>query len=134
MSKSSIRVLIVDDMPAMRTILRDMIEQLGFTDLSEAEDGDLAWQQVQDRDAQSQFGLIISDWNMPGMSGMDLLRAVRSYAPTRELPFLMITGEGDQDHLAEAFSPGITDYVVKPFDVEQLRMKLEGLNGLDLKV
>ncbi len=127
----SIRVLIVDDMPAMRAILRDMLEQIGFRDIVDAEDGDSAWQLVKQETAagSNSFGLVISDWNMPGMSGVDLLRSMRSFGTTRELPFLMITGEGDHDHLAEAMNAGATDFVVKPFNVEQLAEKIESFFG-----
>jgi two-component system, chemotaxis family, chemotaxis protein CheY len=127
---SGLRVLIVDDMPAMRTILRDMLEQLGARAIIEAEDADTAWEMLQQNtraDDAEPFGLVISDWNMPGMTGMDLLRSLRSYTPTRAVPFLMITGEGDLDHLSEAWSMGVADYVVKPFDLAQLKEKLLNL-------
>lgn len=127
---SGLRVLIVDDMPAMRTILRDMLEQLGARSIVEAEDADTAWEMVQQTtrtDTEEAYGLVISDWNMPGMTGIDLLRSLRSYTPTRALPFLMITGEGDLDHLSEAWNMGVADYVVKPFDLAQLKEKLLAL-------
>src|SRR5262249_27245551 len=73
------------------------------------------------------FGLVISDWNMPGMTGVDLLRTMRSFGNTRELPFLMITGE--DEHLAEAMNAGATDFVVKPFNVEQLSEKIGSFFG-----
>lgn len=128
-TRAAIRTMIVDDMPAMRTILRDMLEQLGFKEILEAEDGDAAWQQIKADAAASDraFGLVISDWNMPGMSGVELLRLMRSFDATSELPFLMITGEGDRDHISEAVNAGATDFVIKPFNVEQLSEKIDGL-------
>ena len=125
----ALRILIVDDMPAMRVILKDMLQQLGFKRIAEAEDGELAWQLIQQAASHPQkaFGLVISDWNMPGLSGVELLRSVRSTTATRELPFFMVTGVGDQTHLAEAVNAGVTDYVVKPFNLQQLGEKIGNL-------
>lgn len=113
----------------MRVILKDMLMQLGFKRISEAEDGELAWQLVQQAapHPQNAFGLIISDWNMPGLSGVELLRAIRASSLTRELPFFMVTGQGGQAHVADAVSAGVTDYVVKPFNLQQLGEKISGL-------
>ncbi len=122
MSRSP-RILIVDDMPAVRMILRNMLETAGYSDLLEAEDGEQAWELLKssvDATGVSGVQLIVSDWNMPGMTGIELLRAVRSEASLRHLPFLIITAEGDGSHLDEASAAGVTDYVVKPFGAEQL--------------
>jgi two-component system chemotaxis response regulator CheY len=125
----STRVLLVDDMPAMRTLVRGMLEQIGFRDIVEAEDGDIAWQLIQREAVQGKvsFGLVVSDWNMPNMTGVDLLRALRSSNLTREVPFLMITGEGDRDHFIEAFNAGVSDFIVKPFDATHLSEKISDL-------
>jgi two-component system chemotaxis response regulator CheY len=122
----SLRILLVDDMPAMRSILRGFLHELGFNQVTEAEDGDLAWQTIQQASGQPNeaFGLIIADWNMPGLSGVDLLRAVRNFAPTRDLPFLMITAQGSDSRINEATRAGVTRYIVKPFDSNQLREKI----------
>ena len=124
---SQLRFLIVDDMPAMRSIVRNMLEELGFARIEDAEDGETAWQLIRQSvaDPEQAFGFVISDWNMPGMSGVDLLRAVRAFPHTRELPFLMVTAEGDQSHVNEALRAGVTDYVVKPFNSTQLREKID---------
>jgi two-component system chemotaxis response regulator CheY len=124
---ANLRILVVDDMPAVRSILRGMLEELGFERIVEAEDGEMAWQLVREAATSGgqEFGLVIADWNMPGMSGADLLRAIRSFAPTRALPFFMVTAEGNRAHLAEAFHAGVTDYVVKPFSGRQLGDKIE---------
>ena len=122
----SLRILVVDDMPAMRSIVRNMLEELGFKRVAEAEDGEMAWQLIQQAaiSPQKAFGMVISDWNMPGLSGVELLRAIRSSSHSREMPFFMVTAEGDRDHLAEAASAGVTDYVVKPFNAAQLAEKI----------
>lgn len=127
--ETNIKVLIVDDMPAMRTIVRDMLEQIGFKDLTEAEDGDSAWRQVQDaaESGSGGFGLIVSDWVMPSMTGVELLRMVRNYSESQDIPFLMITGERDPEQFSEAESAGATDYIVKPFNASQLKGKLQEL-------
>jgi two-component system chemotaxis response regulator CheY len=122
------RVLIVDDMPAMRSIVRNMLEEAGFKNIDEAEDGEMAWHLLRQsvNDSERPFSLVIADWNMPGsMSGVDLLRAIRALPHTRNLPFFMVTGQRDEKHLSEAMRAGVTGYVVKPFTAEQLREKLE---------
>ncbi len=122
---SSLKVLVVDDMPAMRSILRNMLEEIGFGRVVEAEDGEHAWFLIrQAAGEEGEIGLVIADWNMPGMSGVDLLRAVRSFQQTRDLPFFMVTGEGDRGHVSEAIRAGATDYVVKPFSAHQLGEKI----------
>jgi two-component system, chemotaxis family, chemotaxis protein CheY len=121
-----LRILIVDDMPAVRSILKNMLLELGFQRIEEAESGDSAWELVRDaaRNATDAYGLLIADWNMPGMSGVELLRAIRSFAPSRDLPFIIVTAQGGSDHLTEAVRAGVTDYLVKPFNGEQLGQKL----------
>ncbi len=122
MSRSP-RILIVDDMPAVRMILRNMLETAGYSDLVEAEDGEQAWDLLKnsvDAGGVPTVRLIVSDWNMPGMTGIELLRAVRSDPSLRHLPFLIITAEGDGSHLDEASAAGVTDYVVKPFGADHL--------------
>ena len=126
---SRVRILVVDDMPAVRLILRNMLEQAGLTNVAEAEDGETAWQIVRDSVGLEgqEIALVISDWNMPGMSGMELLRAVRSGARTRELPFLMLTAQGDRAHLDEALHGGVAEYVVKPLGPGVLAEKVTKL-------
>ena len=125
----SIKILLVDDMPAMRSILRGMLEELGFRNVTEAEDGDLAWRLLQNTMGREkkEFGLVIADWQMPGMSGVDLLRAVRFSPHSRELPFFMVTSRGDEAHVREARQAGVTDYLVKPFTSEHLAEKIRPL-------
>ena len=127
---ASIRILIVDDMPAVRMILRNALEEAGYRNVIEAEDGELAWQLIRSSigaSAGEAIKLVVCDWNMPGMTGIDLLRAVRASAHTRALPFLMVTGEGDRAHFEEAGIAGVTDYVVKPFSSAMLGQKIKAL-------
>lgn len=126
-----IKILIVDDMPAMRSIVRNMLEELGYRNVAEAEDGELAWEMLRDAagEAGQGFDLVISDWQMPRMSGVDLLRTLRSFAPTRTLPFLMVTAKGDQVNVSEAARAGVTEYVVKPFNAAQLGEKISQVFG-----
>jgi two-component system, chemotaxis family, chemotaxis protein CheY len=124
----ALRILLIDDMPAMRSVVRSMLVEQGFANITETEDGELAWRLIQDAAmSESAFGLIISDWQMPGMTGVDLLRAVRSSSFARELPFFLITAKGDEPHVREALQAGVTDYIVKPFTGEQLAEKVRGL-------
>ena len=122
----ALRILIVDDMPAVRLILRNMLENAGYRDVTEAEDGDFAWELIRatvEGDG-SPFDLVISDWTMPRMTGVDLLRAMRGSAHTRDIPVLIVTAQGDQAHVSEAMDAGATDYVVKPFSAQSLADKI----------
>lgn len=128
----NLRILVVDDMPAMRSIVRNMLLEIGFTRIVEAEDADQAWERIRfaiapGGDPEGAFGLVVSDWNMPGMSGAELLRAVRGLSQTRDLAFLMVTAERSPDHLSEATHAGVTDYVIKPFNLGHLREKIDGI-------
>lgn len=120
-------ILFVDDVPSMRTLLRGMLQNLGYSQLVEADDGVAAWE-ILKRSANAsegktdgvRIGLVIADWNMPGMSGAELLRAIRSSVFFSELPFVMVTAKNDQYHLNQAENLGVNDYVVKPFQAQQL--------------
>jgi two-component system chemotaxis response regulator CheY len=127
-SFEQLRVLVADDMPAMRMILRDMLEQMGIVNIEEAEDGEMAWEIVQagvlSDDRASRVDLIIADWNMPIMSGADLLRSVRGFAATRDLPVLICTSNSAARFISEAVAHQVSDYVVKPFSLEDLKAKI----------
>jgi two-component system chemotaxis response regulator CheY len=127
----NLRILLVDDMPAVRSLVRAMLADVGLTRIEEAEDGETAWLMVQRSatHAKGPFQLVIADWNMPGMSGADLLRAVRGSNLTQEIAFFIITAQGDEAHLREALQAGVTDYVVKPFTGEQLIEKIRASFG-----
>jgi two-component system chemotaxis response regulator CheY len=120
------RVLIVDDMMTMRKLVGKICKEIGFTDLIEAADGALAWQALQD--AKPPVGLIISDWNMPNATGLDLARRVRGDTRFKNLPFMMVTAEAEQHQVVEALKAGIDNYVVKPFTAAILTEKLEAIH------
>lgn len=117
----SIKVLVVDDMSTMRRIVKNVLRQIGFSDIVEAENGQDALTKLK----AGGFGLVVSDWNMPVMQGIELLRAVRADAELKTLSFLMVTAEAQKENLIEAVQAGVSNYVVKPFTAEVLQGKLE---------
>lgn len=121
MIDTSIKVLVVDDMSTMRRIVKNVLKQIGFSNLVEAENGQDALNKLKVGD----IGLIVSDWNMPVMRGIELLRAVRADAELKHLPFLMVTAEAQKENIIEAVQAGVSNYVVKPFTAEALQGKLE---------
>ena len=118
---TSIKVLIVDDFATMRRILKNILKQLGFKNLVEADDGTTAWEVLE---GQS-IDLIISDWNMPKMNGLELLKKVRASDTYKTAPFLMVTAEAQKQNVIEAVQAGVSNYVVKPFTAEAISDKLE---------
>ena len=123
MFDSKTRVLVVDDMMTMRKIISKNMKELGFTDLSEASDGIKAWESI--TTASLQIGLVISDWNMPNCSGLDLLKRIRADSRFKTLPFLMVTAEAELHQIQEAVKSGVDNYVIKPFTAQTLGEKLE---------
>ncbi len=121
MIDTSIKVLVVDDMSTMRRILKNVLKQIGFSNLVEAENGQDALNKLKVGD----IGLIVSDWNMPIMQGIELLRTVRADAELKHLPFLMVTAEDQKENIIEAVQAGVSNNVVKPFTAEALQGKLE---------
>ncbi|RYZ71045.1 MAG: response regulator [Proteobacteria bacterium] len=117
------RILIVDDMMTMRKLVAKSLKELGFSDLTEATDGANAWEKV--AGASPPFGLIISDWNMPNSTGLDLLKRVRSDSRFGKTPFVLVTAEAEQHQIIEAAKAGVSNYVIKPFTTDGLRDKLE---------
>jgi len=121
MIDTSIKVLVVDDMSTMRRIVKNVLKQIGFSDMVEAENGQDALNKLKVGD----IGLIVSAWNMPVMQGIELLREVRADAELKHLPFLMVTAEAQKENIIEAVQAGVSNYVVKPFTAEALQAKLE---------
>ena len=118
-------ILIVDDYKTMLRIIRNLLKQLGFNTVEEATDGSSALQKLRDRD----FGLIISDWNMEPMSGLQLLKEVRKDLKLKELPFIMITAESKSENVIAAKEAGVSNYIVKPFNAATLKGKLSMVLG-----
>jgi len=116
------KILIVDDMLTMRKIVSKILKELGYSDITEAVDGNDAWEKVQ---ASNGYGLIISDWNMPNCTGIDFLKKVRADAKHVKTPFVLVTAEAEQAQVAEAIKSGVDQYVVKPFSKDILKGKLE---------
>jgi len=118
---TSIKVLVVDDFATMRRIVKGVLKQLGFDKIVEAEDGAIALDTLK----KEEIGLIVSDWNMPNMNGLDLLRAVKGDDGLKGIPFIMVTAEGLKENVLEAVKVGVTNYVVKPFTPEAFSEKIE---------
>jgi two-component system chemotaxis response regulator CheY len=117
----NMKVLVVDDFPTMRRIVKNILRQLGINNISEAEDGVKASALLEiDR-----FDLIISDWNMPNMTGIELLRHVRGTERIKDIPFLMVTAEAQQENIIEAVKAKVSNYIVKPFTADTLNEKME---------
>lgn len=115
------KILIVDDFSTMRRIIKNLLRDLGFTNTAEADDGATALPMLQN----GSYDFLVTDWNMPGMTGIDLLKAVRSDAKLKDLPVLMVTAEAKRDQIVEAAQAGVNGYVVKPFTAAVLKEKIE---------
>ena len=120
MSKD-LKFLVVDDFSAMRRIVKNLLHDLGYANVTEADDGKTALPMLQ----AGGFDFLISDWNMPGMSGLDLIKAVRSDAKLAKMPVLMLTAEAKREQIIEAAQAGVNGYVIKPFTAETLKEKLD---------
>ena len=114
------KVLVVDDFATMRRILKNVLKQIGFTNIIEADDGSTALAMLK----KDKVDLILSDWNMPKVSGLELLKAVRSDESMKNIPFLMVTAEGQKDSVIQAVQAGVSNYIVKPFTAETIKEKL----------
>ena len=117
----NMNVLVVDDFATMRRILKTILRQIGFTNITEADDGKTALIELK----REKFGLILCDWNMPEMSGLDLLMAVRSNEGLKDIPFVMVTAETKKENIIEAVKAGVSSYIVKPFTAETIGEKLK---------
>jgi two-component system chemotaxis response regulator CheY len=117
---TDLKFLVVDDFSTMRRIVRNLLKELGFTNVEEAEDGVAALHKLK----SGTFDFVVSDWNMPNMTGIDLLRAIRADAALKHLPVLMVTAEAKKENIVEAAQAGASGYVVKPFTAATLDEKL----------
>jgi len=118
-------ILIVDDYKTMLRIIRNLLKQIGFDNVDEATDGSMALQKLRDKP----YGLVISDWNMEPMTGLQLLREVRADAKLKALPFIMITAESKTENVMMAREAGVSNYIVKPFNAATLKTKLSAVLG-----
>ncbi|MDF0675088.1 MAG: chemotaxis response regulator CheY [Nitrospira sp.] len=116
----NMKILVVDDMVTMRRIVKNILKQLGFANIDEAENGQEALQKLR----ADTFGFVVSDWNMPVMTGIDMLRAIRADEKLKTTPVLMVTAEAQQSNLVEAVQAGVNNYIVKPFTAETLQEKI----------
>lgn len=117
----NMKILIVDDFSTMRRIIKNLLRDLGFTNTQEADDGLTALPMLKGGD----FDFLVTDWNMPGMTGIDLLKEVRADEKLANLPTLMVTAEAKKDQIVEAAQAGVNGYVVKPFTAQALKEKIE---------
>lgn len=117
----NMRVLVVDDFSTMRRIIKNILRQIGFTNIVEADDGTSAWDVL----SKDKIEFIISDWNMPQMTGIELLRKVRASEEFGDLPFLMVTAEAQQENILEAVQAKVSNYIVKPFTAEVMKQKID---------
>ncbi len=120
MTDNKINILIVDDFGTLRRIIKNTLKQGGYNYFTEAENGKKALEYLE----QDSFDLILSDWNMSEMDGLELLRAVRSNEKLKHIPFLMITAEGTKENVVQAIAEGVTNYIIKPFTQEMLLNKI----------
>lgn len=120
MYNPEMEVLVVDDAATMRRIVKGLLRELGFHNVREAENGSLALEELKRKKAD----LVVSDWNMPVMMGIDLLRAIRADAELKATPVLMVTAEAKKENLMEALQAGVSNYIVKPFTAKTLEEKL----------
>lgn len=117
----NMKILVVDDFSTMRRIIKNLLKDLGFTNIQEADDGNTALPMLQ----QSEFDFVVTDWNMPGMQGIDLLKEIRADDNLKHLPVLMVTAEAKKEQIIAAAQAGVNGYVVKPFTAATLKEKLE---------
>ncbi len=117
----NMKVLVVDDFSTMRRIVKNLLRDLGFTNIQEADDGSTALPMLQGGD----FDFVVTDWNMPGMQGIDLLKAIRADASLSHIPVLLITAEAKKEQIVMAAQAGVNGYIVKPFTAATLKTKLD---------
>jgi len=117
----NIKILVVDDFSTMRRIVKNLLNELGYSDISEADDGKTALPMLQN----GSFDFVVTDWNMPGMPGIELLRAIRADERLKTLPVLMVTAEAQREQIIEAAKAGVSGYIVKPFTGQTLKEKLD---------
>jgi len=121
MSDFKMKILVVDDFSTMRRIVKNLLKQLGYENIEEAEDGAQAYSKLKN----GGFGFVVSDWNMPNVDGLELLKKVRSDPEIKDLPILMVTAEAEKEKVITAIQAGVNNYIVKPFTGEVLKEKMD---------
>ena len=116
----NMKILVVDDMVTMRKIVKNILKQLGFANTDEAENGQEGLQKLK----EGSYNFVVSDWNMPVMTGIEMLRAIRADEKLKSIPVLMVTAEAQQSNLIEAVQAGVSNYIVKPFTAETMQEKI----------
>jgi two-component system chemotaxis response regulator CheY len=119
-------ILIIDDYKTMLKIVRGLLNQLGFTNIDEATDGSMAWNMMQEKD----YKLLLCDWNMEPMNGLDLLKKIRADAKFAKMPFIMVTAETKAENILIAKQAGVNNYIVKPFNLATLKTKMQAVIGV----
>jgi two-component system chemotaxis response regulator CheY len=117
----NMKILVVDDFSTMRRIIKNLLKQIGYVNIDEAEDGADAYSKIEN----GGYGFIISDWNMPNMDGLELLGKIRSNDELKHLPLLMVTAEAEKEKVISAIQTGVNNYIVKPFTAEILKEKMD---------
>jgi two-component system chemotaxis response regulator CheY len=115
------KILVVDDFSTMRRIVRNILKQLGFSNIEDAEDGDVALEKLK----QGDYEFVITDWNMPNMTGLDLLKNIRADDKLKDTKVLLVTAEAEKENVVQAAQAGVNDYVVKPFTADVLQQKID---------
>ena len=121
MANKDIRILVVDGFATMRRILRNILTQIGFTNIVEADDGDIALEKLE----EGEFDFVITDWNMPNMTGLELLKSIRASEKLKDIPVLLVTSEADKENVIQAVQAGVNDYIVKPFTADVIQEKID---------
>ncbi len=117
----NIKILVVDDMSTMRRIIKNLLNQLGYKNIDEAEDGAIAYQKLK----KAKYDFVVTDWNMPNMTGIELVQKIRNNSELKHLPILMVTAEAKKENVILALKAGVNNYIVKPFPSEILKDKME---------
>ena len=122
---TNMKTIVIDYMITIRKIITKMLKQIGFTNIQEADDGATAWPMIQQaQESGEPFEFIVSDWNMPKMSGLDLLIKIRATEGIKDTPFLMVTAEAEQSNVVKVVQAGVSNFVVKPFKPDTLKEKI----------
>ena len=117
----NMKILVVDDFSTMRRIVKNLLKQAGYVNIEEAEDGAQAYEKVK----EGGYGFVVSDWNMPNMDGLDLVKSIRGNPEIKDLPVLMVTAEAEKDKVIAAIQAGVNNYIVKPFTGDTLKEKMD---------